>query len=97
VNCDWIKQWKREQGRLVKQRNWWYYILSVHWTSIQGDLGGSSILWEMRILVVGGKGSSYVHVTNSEWLLRQSCLNVIFIQELKSTLRVAVGFSSIYC
>ena len=32
-------------------------------------LGGSSILWEMVVLVIGGKESSYVPLTNSEWLL----------------------------
>jgi len=29
-------------------------------------------------------------VTNCEWLPRQSCLNVVFAQELPSMLRVAV-------
>jgi len=54
-------------------------------------------LWEVIVLVVVRKGSSYVHVINSEWLLRYSCLNLIFAQDLLSTLRLVVGFWSICC
>jgi len=54
----------------VKQRNCWYYIFSDPWTYIQGDSAGSSVLWDVIVLVVVRKESSYVHVTNSEWVLR---------------------------
>ena len=40
------------------------------WTCTQGDSGGSSVLWEVTVMLVVRKESSYVPVINSEWVPR---------------------------
>jgi len=64
-----------KQTMMEKQVNILVWLTCMQKCFYRVILEESSILWEVIVSVIANK--YYKHVSNSEWLLRESCLNLL--------------------